>query len=57
MIILLAGVVKVEKKVEGSDVAYERISEINAPAIIGENAFFTRLPRSVTILADSMVSG
>lgn len=57
MVILLTGRVTVEKRVAGGGLGYERLNEINAPAIIGENAFFTGLPRSVTVKAEGNVVG
>ncbi len=56
MTIILGGKVFVRKKLIGlKDESYEQVAEIAGPALIGENSFFTGLPRSAAVFADAPV--
>jgi hypothetical protein len=55
MVVLLTGRVAVEKRVSGVGDRFERINEVAAPALVGENAYLTGLPNSVTLRADGFV--
>ena len=56
--IILGGAVYIRKRVgaEGSE-DYEQVAEIPGPAVIGENSFFTGLPRSAAVYVDDKTSG
>ncbi|MDH4184028.1 MAG: cyclic nucleotide-binding domain-containing protein [Nitrospinota bacterium] len=58
MILILNGSVFVRKRLmkEGRE-RYEQIAEIKAPAIIGENSFFTGMGRSAGVYAKQRVGG
>lgn len=55
MVVLLTGRVSVEKRMSGKGYQFERINQVNAPALVGENAYITGLPNSVTLRADGFV--
>ena len=56
--IILGGAVYIRKRVgaEGSE-DYEQVAEIPGPALIGENSFFTGLPRSAAVYVGDKTSG
>jgi hypothetical protein len=58
MVVVLNGTVFVRKKLmkEGRE-RHEQIADIKAPAIIGENSFFTGLGRSAGVYAKQRVAG
>lgn len=52
MVIVLAGSVYIYKRVDSGGVEeYEQVTEITGPALVGENSFFTGLPRSAGVYA------
>ncbi|MFW2331958.1 MAG: cyclic nucleotide-binding domain-containing protein [Nitrospinota bacterium] len=62
MVIILAGSVYIHKRVSSDSVkddkaSYEQVAEIQGPALIGENSFFTGLPRSAGVYANNRCLG
>jgi CRP-like cAMP-binding protein len=58
LMIILTGSVSIRKKVGGENEldVYEQVAEIPGPAVIGENSFFTGLPRSAAVYAKDRIA-
>lgn len=58
IIIILGGTVYIRKRVGGKNSKeYEQVAEIPGPTVIGENSFFTGLPRSAGVYAMEKTPG